>query len=123
MMQQILKEQIYTYLENAIREKNYEDVEQWCQIADNEDLTRDEGHLGMMAVSNIDILKYLINKAPELIEKYGVDILVAAVWARNKEAVKFLAYEKHVNYSSLDGTNVYEYCKEMLGDNIKNENV
>lgn len=115
-MQAMLEKQIYTQIENAIREQDSEAVERLCQMADNLDLTREEGHLGIMAVNNIDILKYLTNKAPELIEKYGVDILTAAVWVHNKEAVMFLAQEKHVDYSSLDGTNVYEYCTKMLGD-------
>jgi hypothetical protein len=114
--QEFYKKALYNEIEASIKNNELSRLQELCSEESGIDLTYDEGYLGVIAVNNLKILRYLTDQCPRLIEKYGQHILSAAAWARSSEAISFLINEQHVDYHDLEGTNIYEYCIQASGN-------
>lgn len=118
--QKLYNQEILNEVENRIKKGELEELK--ALVEENEvNLAADEGHLGIIAVNNIQILSYLIEKCPELISHYGVHLLTAAAWAHNNQSISYIIKDQKVDYHELEGTNVYDYCMEALGNTSTTE--
>lgn len=115
--QKFYNQEILNEVESRIKKGEFEELKALIEV--NEiDLATDGGHLGILAVNNSQILSYLVEKCPELISCYGIDLLTAAVWAHNDQSVSYIVNDQKVDFHELEGTNVYDYCVEALGSNF-----
>ena len=111
--QSYVEQKLYGQVETYIRNGNLEELKKICS-GNTVDFTYSSGFLGILAVEKPEILSFMSEHSPRLLECYGVDILTAAVWSHNVESTLFLK-EKAVDCSSLIGTNVHDYYVEMIG--------
>ena len=105
---------LYEEVESCIRSGDLGKLKDQYAISDNKvDFAQDNGFWGILAVVHPEVLKFICEKSPQLVEKHGIDMLTAAVWKDNKDSLTFLTHEKQLSITSLTGTNVYEYFFKM----------
>ena len=108
-----VEQKLYGQVETYIRNGNLEELKNICN-ENTVDFTYGSGFLGILAVEKPEILSFMSEHSPSLLECYGVDILTATIWSHNVESAFFLK-EKSIDCSSLIGTNVHDYYVEMIG--------
>ena len=70
------------------------------------------GSLGTLAVKNVKVLEFMCEKS-KLIQNYGEEMLIAAVWGSRIDAVRYLD-SKGINLENYKNTNVYSYYTDLL---------
>ncbi|NQV77541.1 MAG: hypothetical protein HQ490_04205 [Lutibacter sp.] len=118
--QRYAEQKLYEHVETCIKTGNLEELKKICS-ENTIDFTHDSGFLGILAVEKPEILRFMSEHSPRLLECYGIDILTATVWSHNVESASFLK-ENSVDCSSLIGTNVHDYYVEMIGIDKHNDN-
>ena len=76
------------------------------------DFEYDSGSLGILAVKSVKVLEFMCEKS-KLIQNYGEEMLIAAVWGSRIDAVRYLD-SKGINLENYKNTNVYSYYTDLL---------